>query len=700
VLTAVLLAVSSMLAYMIHGRGIALLIASGAVFLVMTVRKRDKRKGALCLAAFLLPIVCMYFANAAVRQYIIKDVFKYGNSVVRNTGTQIATYNAMDFSFTAMVAYVRTILGQLYYSVCATFGCISFCFVETVREFRRSRREKDKTELNTSRIIITYMFLMSVLTVIIVTAFFSTTMVSASAKRLEYYFYGRYAEIFCGMSVFFCLARMAGPEESGKTAAAGKVRKAGREEAWGIGISLLVLAAGFVINGRTATDRHMLQNCCQIQAIASFSLLDNHTYMSLRRLALFTLLIMFMIVILRRILRKRPGLAYMILCCLFIYSSLYAAVRWEYPASEASYDRVSNFRSFIYKADGAGIDIGQIYALDYGQPKYDAPFSIPNHSIRFLETETIGYEGLSGLQDGSIIISGDDRGLDKLFSNCYAVNIRGEIMMWAVGDSLAEELRSAGWKCYQREDTIETYNGDSLKLEGSRVTGNLKACLLAPGSTQTGPYDRLYPGTYKVTVRGKNLDVLSYSAGYFGGRIPLTISDLSVSDTTAEYTLHVPFICSDVNMDAQNNSQEYAEVESLTTEKTGGTQRIPLSEAGTLEIAVNRYRVSNYSSLFYDNLSGDNVLIGQMNAVIGAGSTLTETGLRLCKGNSTILVYVNDPDHTEVNVEGHAAIQKRTTDSAVEIDVSCSESCNADVTIRNSGSSALWFGELDVVRKE
>lgn len=191
----------SIYAYIVHGRGLAILCISFFVFLILVLSSHNTLKEKIkYICSFILPCICLNLLNSIVKANIVNGFYGVEANQIANT-----TENFLSISFIKSlldrdsIRLIYGVIGQSFYITVATLGLAVVAVVLFVKLFFEACKKKKADKWV---IFGTFSIGLTIITIIMSVLFFANLYITESMQDSSYYFYGRYIELTGGMLIF------------------------------------------------------------------------------------------------------------------------------------------------------------------------------------------------------------------------------------------------------------------------------------------------------------------------------------------------------------------------------------------------------------------------------------------------------------------------------------------------------------------
>jgi len=506
-------------AYAVHGRGIAITIATALTLFIFFILKKKVRFIPLALG-----LICSYLFDSAIKQVLYSHLILTNPENTNNTVSMILGSHSGFLKLDNLVGILKTFLSQAYYMVLVTLGIIcvfAALYVCLSGSFWKKHFNKQEIAQEDQKLYLlgTFSFFSILITLFISTIYYCFVFINHETVRREYLIYGRYNDTLLVMGVFFVILffRLKWQQKVSRSC-------------W---LTTGVLYGGIIVFGSIITTRWltrfsnralsytMVEGLIPLTGQGFLEGTDNQA--TIRLFFIVTAVLIASGILLRR----KKSLFVVGLLGFSLYSSTYSFVNFVLPSTEGSFESTEDAAAFF--TDKVDMPCSTVYLAGYSGRPLNLQFKLQELSVESIKIATNGYEVLKDCKENSIILSDTDKGFDYFLENCYKVQYEAEtaeiaedtgesnrqLHIWVYGSELKEYLASQNIKFVERETKVMLDLEQFLSSSGDRAfQGNV---YLVPDELMYGPYITAFAGEYLVTIEGTNLQYAEYEVTTGGG---------------------------------------------------------------------------------------------------------------------------------------------------------------------------------------
>ena len=503
--------------YAVHGRGLAIMLATFTCIVVYWIITRKK---IIDIASFFIMMITCYLIDYRIKKIIIDDLIQVEESQARNTLQSILSGSMLEaFKPVNFFSIFKGFMGQSYYIVATTFGIIIIAVIVLYIYAKKILVIKVYQEKDVNKFLFgLYSCMLALITIIMSTTFFSASYITGAVKRREYFIYGRYNEVVCALGIFFVIQFFISGERLNK-----------RYRNIGFAIIIFILLWGTLITSREIISRAEIPlSSVMVSGLVGFA---GRNFLGETQLCNFIYILLWVIIIQGVfqvfLSEKHTILSTLFITGVFIYSSNYYLNNVLYINSNAYEKRIDKFSLAFSPIYDLNSEYPNIYLSRMTDRSMSIQFALADYDVEFLNCRSFGYKNFSKVENNSFIISEEDEHFDLWLEDCYLYYQDEGLYIWAYGKQLKQSIEQRVGYLEDRKELTFT----PIDLNTTNNLKNEEKIVLNEGSMSYGPYCHTTAGTYKVTVSGKNLDIAAFDVVRQAGTIEVPISKRISQDT-------------------------------------------------------------------------------------------------------------------------------------------------------------------------
>lgn len=681
-------------AYAIHGRGLAIFCVTFLVFGMLIFFSTENISRKICeIFVFFLATVIVYILNSIIKNYIAVSFVGSTASDLANT-----TENFLSFSFFKSLIGVNSIrilygfLGQTFYITVTTLGLAAVAVVLTIRILYKGLRER---KIDSTMILSIFTVGLMSATLIISVLFFSNLYITEAIRGSEYYVYGRYNEITCGMLIFFVLiSYMKFVKDDSKLAK------------YSLVLNVFLMAGGIFVAVRkilqSYNPRLSYTMVIGMVPLSGEDLYLDPTIFSYIKVIVFTFILF--IILLTCLHFSRIKTASVLLSIFFLYSTFFSLINFVFPQSKNNYKDVEQLSSFNdILDDNCDKILKDIYILDSDVPKPRMAFAFQDFTVKYMENVQYNYGQFEDIKEDSLFVSKKEEYIDYIFDEIYYVKEIPGFYVWGYGDQLRACLEDIGYECTERENSTLFFAGEELSLlnrPDNFIETKGDSIVIPTNGLQFGPYCSLKKGKYRVDIYGKNLNNGDYYAYFNAGFNDLTTYIQSMSPNHVQYDLYVNEFSDSIEFLCENTGDTYIIIDYVVISLVEDYPTTSINNAGDVYIRNRFYDVSdgyrNFES--YIKLNADCINSWRYIRLNPQGE-LTIQNLPMAKGINYLSfegTNINFSDISIVDGDGNELPLTYLTldDNLVSFQINCLT--NITIKIANNINESIDFESLEI----
>ncbi|MCI2048210.1 MAG: hypothetical protein LKJ76_00640 [Lachnospiraceae bacterium] len=425
--------------YTVHGRGLALIATGALVLVIILSAKGHMAKRVPALLCYLLVVLAGYAVHDGILHHLAADLFGKKITELYNTfANYVANFELPPVTPGAVGRVFAAAGGMCFYMVCATYGLFLLFLIVLFRKRREMFRiarasEEEQPEL----VMYWYILILSVVTVGLTLLSFLLMYMKDRVYSGEFWFYGRYCEVFCGLPVFAGLVLLLRGKDTfrkGDTAAVAVMT--------GIPSVLMLAYTGPKI---LSMKRKYISYSMTTGAMpfGGFQAGEDPAYGNFIALVAFTAGLAILVWAL--VFRNKKKILCVLLAALSVYSSLYSWNRFVYRASSEYYEYSAFLDRYGREEKELGAEYPRVYVLNSKTPRLRIKFALADWDVIYTTDR-------SEVRENSIVVCDRQTDLGKKFRYIRKVNTGNagneQDYVWVYGRELIGQFKNRGYELY------------------------------------------------------------------------------------------------------------------------------------------------------------------------------------------------------------------------------------------------------------
>lgn len=536
IVLSVALGFTSMYAYMLNGRGLAITISVFVTIVIVTLFMKNRK---IEWILYGISVIIVYFINKAVKTYIIREFHQpwVGSRVTNANANLVQRLQGIDI-YQAGTALLSD-WGNIFYVLVVSGGLIAF-LVSIIFIKKKSK---------TDQYLLIYPIIACCITFGMLFFVNYTAYANPSKMLLDYYIYGRYYDALIPIILIAGIIYLIRYQECTKNifitvlgmiiiciiACTKFVRLLIETESSGIRVLNIGTISSFLNNTFATKPGHWHFIILSVAAIVLFASL----YLCAKK--------------------QKVVLMAIILIGLYGYAGV-VTMQECVVDSKNQQKTIDQVRDVFEQYDYVDESYKKVFYLyDGGTFRgVNIQYALRGWQVAQITMTAEEIENIDMIPDNCFILTSKDTGLG-LFGNCTFLCEENEMAVYAYGENLIEALRLDSKK-------------EELELLSCVDIDDERELILSKDKQSFGPYIMLNQGEYSVIIQGENLDIAE----------PLVIKDFGANiidsiveeqnDSTIKLSFTLDAKTDNIEVPIFNRGNEYMVVSNCTIYAADGEQ--------------------------------------------------------------------------------------------------------------------------------